>query len=96
MAGAPSNSELKYRTVAFNDVPSSAEKGRTQTMSDQMMSDQTIDRLCENCGETFSAFLHEMADQNLKVLCPNCRENADCHPPQATLGEGKLPVTKPH
>ena len=40
-----------------------------------------IDMLCEKCGETFSAFLHEMADKNAKVvLCPKCRANRDCKP----------------
>lgn len=44
------------------------------------MSNDSIDRLCENCGQTFSAFLHEMAEQNEKVVCPNCRANRDCKP----------------
>jgi hypothetical protein len=91
MGGAPSNSELKSVAEAFNDVLSSADKGQTQ-----IMSDQTIDRLCDKCGETFSAFLHEMADQNLKVVCPNCRENPDCNSPQIPLGKGKRSVTKPN
>ncbi len=30
--------------------------------------------LCNHCGQTFSAFLHEMAEKNAKVVCPNCRE----------------------
>ena len=45
------------------------------------MSDE-IDMLCEQCGQTFSAFLHEMADQNEKVVCPNCRANRDCGAPK--------------
>jgi len=53
------------------------------------MPEETIEALCNRCGQTFSAFLHEMADQNAKVVCPNCRENADCDPPQA-----RKPVTK--
>jgi uncharacterized Zn finger protein len=33
----------------------------------------SIDQLCENCGETFSEFLHEIAEQNAKVAtCPKC------------------------
>ena len=46
------------------------------------MSDE-IDMLCEECGQTFSAFLHEMADQNEKVVCPNCRASRDCSSPKA-------------
>jgi len=46
------------------------------------MSDE-IDMLCEKCGQTFSAFLHEMADQNEKVVCPNCRASRDCSSPKA-------------
>lgn len=40
----------------------------------------SIDRLCENCGATFSTFLHEMAAQNEKVVCPNCRKDPTCMP----------------
>lgn len=37
------------------------------------MSNDSIERLCEDCGETFSEFLHEMAEQNAKVAtCPKC------------------------
>jgi len=37
------------------------------------MSNDNIDLLCEDCGQTFSDFLHEMADQNAKVTtCPKC------------------------
>ena len=70
---------------------------RHQQRGDEVkLCEPTIDRLCENCGETFSAFLHEMADQNLKVVCSNCRENPDCNPPKATPGQQKMSVTKPH
>jgi hypothetical protein len=35
------------------------------------MSDDKLDLLCEDCGQTFADFLHEMADQNAKVTtCP--------------------------
>jgi DNA-directed RNA polymerase subunit RPC12/RpoP len=46
------------------------------------MSDE-IDMLCERCGQTFSAFLHEMADKNAKVLCPKCQSSRDCDSPKA-------------
>jgi Zn finger protein HypA/HybF involved in hydrogenase expression len=37
------------------------------------MSDDKLDLLCEDCGQAFSDFLHEMADQNAKVTtCPKC------------------------
>jgi uncharacterized Zn finger protein len=37
------------------------------------MSNDSIDRLCEDCGETFSEFLQEMAEKNAKVAtCPKC------------------------
>ena len=40
---------------------------------DPHMSDDKLDLLCEECGQTFSDFLHEMADQNAKVTtCPKC------------------------
>ncbi len=59
------------------------------------MSDETIDLLCENCGQTFSAFLHQMADKNARVVCPNCRESLDCNPPRAAQpGAGTGAVRK--
>ena len=37
------------------------------------MSDDKLDLSCEDCGQAFSDFLHEMADQNAKVAtCPKC------------------------
>jgi predicted sulfurtransferase len=32
----------------------------------------SIDTLCEHCGQTFSRFLHEMEEHNEKVVCPTC------------------------
>lgn len=32
----------------------------------------TIDQLCDNCGQVFSAFLNQMEEQNAKVVCPAC------------------------
>jgi protein-arginine kinase activator protein McsA len=52
--------------------------------SGQAANDQdSIEQLCQKCGATFSAFLHEMADQNAKVVCPNCQQNPDCSPRKA-------------
>jgi uncharacterized Zn finger protein len=46
------------------------------------MSDEKIDVLCGNCGETFSNFLQEMADQNAKVAtCPKCGKIHEVSPP---------------
>jgi DNA-directed RNA polymerase subunit RPC12/RpoP len=48
-----------------------------------VMSPEQVDLLCEHCGQTFSAFLHEMADKNAKVVCPNCRGKGDSEPLKA-------------
>jgi endogenous inhibitor of DNA gyrase (YacG/DUF329 family) len=40
------------------------------------MSEPTIDVLCKNCGQTFTAFLQEMADKNEVVTCPCCGKNS--------------------
>jgi len=49
------------------------------------MSAEQIDLLCNNCGQAFSAFLHEMADHNAKVTsCPNCGKVHDVKPPKTT------------
>jgi uncharacterized Zn finger protein len=43
------------------------------SVSRDSLSKDSIERLCEDCGETFSEFLHEMAEQNAKVAtCPKC------------------------
>jgi DNA-directed RNA polymerase subunit RPC12/RpoP len=36
------------------------------------MNEATIEVLCKNCGQTFTAFLKEMADKNAEVTCPCC------------------------
>jgi DNA-directed RNA polymerase subunit RPC12/RpoP len=59
------------------------------------MSAEQIDHLCEHCGQTFSAFLHQMADKNAKVACPKCREGGDAKPPKAKPGAAaRRPVKK--
>ena len=61
------------------------------------MSNDSIDQLCENCGQTFSTFLHEMAHKNAKVVCPNCRDKHDGDSPKSSEpGAGARPVGKPH
>jgi hypothetical protein len=56
-------------------------------------SNDSIERLCNHCGQTFSAFLHEMADKNAQVVCPNCREG-DCKPAKAEAAGDQQPVKK--
>src|SRR5260370_38992576 len=47
------------------------------------MSDEKIDFLCDDCGEAFSAFLHDMADHNAKVTaCPKGGRNHEFRPPE--------------
>jgi hypothetical protein len=50
------------------------------------MNTDSIDRLCEDCGEAFSDFLHEMAEKNAKIAtCPKCgkiHQYADAKPVQ--------------
>ncbi|MFZ0797394.1 MAG: hypothetical protein WCA13_09175 [Terriglobales bacterium] len=59
------------------------------------MSNDSIELLCNHCGQTFSTFLHEMADKNSKVVCPNCHKNPDCKPAKAAKpGAGARPVKK--
>jgi len=36
------------------------------------MGEPTVDVLCKNCGQTFTAFLKEMAAKNAEVTCPHC------------------------
>ena len=64
-------------------------------MTGTNMSNDSIELLCNHCGQTFSAFLHQMADKNAKVVCPNCRETPDCKPAKATKPvAGARPVKK--
>ena len=54
------------------------------------MGEDSIEMLCNRCGQTFSTFLHEMADKNAKVVCPNCGEGGDCNPTKAVAdGAGR-------
>jgi len=45
------------------------------------MGNQTVEALCEKCGQPFAMFLEEMAARNLKVVCPRCAEDDTCNPP---------------
>jgi hypothetical protein len=36
------------------------------------MGEPTVEVLCKNCGQTFTAFLKEMAAKNAEVTCPHC------------------------
>ena len=75
---------------------SSNHSGDIMTSTNQM-GNETIDALCANCGEAFSAFLHEMAEKNEKVVCPKCLANRDCKPPKATkAAAGSRPARKAH
>ena len=66
-------------------------------MTSTNMSNDSIELLCDHCGQTFSAFLHQMADQNAKVVCPNCGGKRDCKPEKAAKpAAGARPVKKPH
>jgi DNA-directed RNA polymerase subunit RPC12/RpoP len=61
------------------------------------MSEDSMDLLCEHCGQEFSAFLHQMADKNEKVVCPNCRASVDCRPAKAAQPvAGAQPIKKPN
>ena len=58
------------------------------------MSTDSIELLCNHCGQTFSTFLHQMADKNAKVVCPSCGENHDCKPTKAESGTTTRKVKK--
>jgi uncharacterized Zn-finger protein len=45
------------------------------------MGEPTVEVLCKNCGQTFTAFLKEMAAKNAEVTCPYCGKSAG-NPPQ--------------
>jgi hypothetical protein len=62
-------------------------------MTSTNLSDDSIELLCSQCGQTFSTFLHQMADNNAKVVCPNCREG-DCRPTKEESGAAPRPVKK--
>ena len=59
-------------------------------MTSANVSNDSVELLCHQCGQTFSAFLHEMADKNAKVVCPNCKANADCNRPESVRPAVKL------
>ncbi len=64
-------------------------------MTNANVSNDSIDLLCKHCGQTFSAFLHQMAEKNAKVVCPHCGKSHDGKPPQAGKPvTGARPVKK--
>ncbi len=63
-------------------------------MNNASVTNDSIERLCNSCGKTFSAFLHEMADQNAKVVCPDCRKSPDCKPASAAKTVAGVRSTK--
>ncbi|MGA2201336.1 MAG: hypothetical protein ABSG40_05175 [Terriglobales bacterium] len=59
------------------------------------MSEEKVDLLCADCGQAFSAFLHEMADHNAKVVCPSCGKAHDGKLPKAAQPvAGARPIKK--
>ena len=72
--------------------------GQTKTnMNDEArnMNDEKVDHLCEDCGQTFSDFLHEMADKNAKVTtCPKCGKIHEFPSKAAQPAAGTRPVKK--
>jgi DNA-directed RNA polymerase subunit RPC12/RpoP len=49
------------------------------------MGEPTIEVLCKNCGQTFTAFLKEMADKNAEVTCPCCGKNSENGLPSSVM-----------
>jgi len=61
-------------------------------MSEETTSVESTDLPCTNCGQTLSAFLHQMQEHNAKIVCPACGKE---HHHQPTPAEGKeAPVRK--
>jgi ribosomal protein S27AE len=55
------------------------------------MNDEKLNRLCGQCGQAFSVFLHEMAKHNAKVTaCPKCGKNHEFKPVK-----GAKPAARP-
>jgi len=60
------------------------------------MSNDSIDVLCEHCGQTFSTFLHQWPTR-MQGGVPNCRDKHDGDSPKSSEpGAGARPVGKPH
>jgi ribosome-binding protein aMBF1 (putative translation factor) len=50
------------------------------------LNEQKLGDSCEECGETFSAFLNEMATHNAKVTaCPKCGKQHAHKPAKAPM-----------
>jgi len=49
------------------------------------MGEPTVDVLCRNCGQTFTAFLKEMAAKNAKVTCPHCGKSNEYSVPSGAI-----------
>jgi uncharacterized Zn-finger protein len=54
------------------------------------MGEPTVEVLCKNCGQTFTAFLKEMAAKNAEVTCPYCgKNNGNSAPSDAIPSAGR-------
>jgi uncharacterized Zn finger protein len=59
---------------------------------EKSVNSQKVDTLCKNCGQAFSAFLHQMEEHNAKVVvCPACGKVHDYSQPPKTA---KAPALK--
>jgi DNA-directed RNA polymerase subunit RPC12/RpoP len=45
---------------------------RIKLQGRETMGEPSIEVLCKNCGQTFTAFLKEMEKKNAEVTCPCC------------------------
>ncbi|MGB9196284.1 MAG: hypothetical protein WCB53_05080 [Terriglobales bacterium] len=56
---------------------------------------QSIETLCNHCGQVFSTFLHQMEEQNAKVTCPICGKDHECDAAGKSAEPGSDHTDKP-
>lgn len=61
-------------------------------MSEGTLSSERTELPCKHCGQTLSAFLHQMQEHNAKVVCPACGKE---HRNEPAATEEEVPVRKP-
>jgi predicted sulfurtransferase len=60
------------------------EEQKSEEQKEDQKDEQTIEKLCDNCGQDFSAFLHQMEEQNAKVVCTTCGKEHELPPAETS------------
>jgi len=59
------------------------------TKERKVTGEKKMKKLCDNCGQVFSTFLHQMEEQNAKVVCTTCGTEHELPPAKTSRAAKK-------